>query len=68
MRAYEIAIESGVKLFVFSNLDYALKKGGFNTKFRCAHEDGKGRVAGIYSAADCFLLARLIYILFFFFL
>jgi len=46
MRAYEIAVESGVKLFVFSNLDYALKKGGFDKKFRCAHYDGKGRVAG----------------------
>lgn len=45
MRAFEIAIESGVKLFQFSNLDYGLKKGGYDEKFRCAHYDGKGRVA-----------------------
>jgi hypothetical protein len=46
MRAFEIAIQSGIKFFVFSNLDYALKKGGYDNKYRCGHYDGKGRVAG----------------------
>jgi len=30
---------------VFSSLDYALKKGGYDPRFRCGHYDGKGRVA-----------------------
>ncbi len=46
MRAFEIAIEVGVKFFQSSNLDYALKKGGYDPKFRCAHYDGKGRIGG----------------------
>ncbi len=46
MRAFELAIEAGVKFFQFSNLDYSLKKGGYDPKFRCAHYDGKGRIAG----------------------
>lgn len=54
MRAFEIAVQSGVKFFVFSNLDYALKKGGYNQKFRCGHYDGKGRVAGKESRAKNF--------------
>ncbi|KAF8861073.1 NAD(P)-binding protein [Acephala macrosclerotiorum] len=44
IRAYEIAIEMGVKFFVYGNLDYALMKGGFDPKFRIGHYDGKGRV------------------------
>ena len=50
MRAFEVARELGIKHFLFSSLDYALKKGGYDPKFRCAHYDGKGRVAG---AASC---------------
>ncbi len=46
IRAFEIAIKVGVKFFQFSNLDYALKKGGYDPKFRCAHYDGKGRIGG----------------------
>jgi hypothetical protein len=46
MRAFEIARETGIKYFQFSALDYATKKGGYDPKFRCAHYDAKGRVAG----------------------
>jgi hypothetical protein len=44
IRSYEIAIEEGVKFFVYGNLDYALKKSGYDSKFRAGHYDGKGRV------------------------
>jgi hypothetical protein len=44
MRAYELAIEEGVAFFVYGNLDYAYKKGGYDAKYRCGHYDGKGRI------------------------
>lgn len=44
MRSYEIALEEGVKFFVYGNLDYALKKAGYNSKFHAGHYDGKGRI------------------------
>lgn len=44
IRAYEIAIEAGIKFFVYGNLDYTLKKGGYDPKFRAGHYDGKGRI------------------------
>ena len=44
IRAYEIAIEEGVKFFVYGNLDYGLKKSGYDSRFRAGHYDGKGRV------------------------
>ena len=44
MRSYEIAMEEGVKFFVYGNLDYALKKFGYDSKFRAGHYDGKGRI------------------------
>lgn len=44
IRAYEIAIEEGIKFFVYGNLDYALKKAGYDSKFRAGHYDGKGRI------------------------
>ncbi|KAE8442506.1 hypothetical protein EG329_003287 [Mollisiaceae sp. DMI_Dod_QoI] len=44
IRTYEIAIESGIKFFVYGNLDYTLKKSGYDSKFRAGHYDGKGRV------------------------
>ncbi|MBB3641937.1 NmrA family NAD(P)-binding protein [Variovorax atrisoli] len=44
IRAYEIAIEEGVRFFVYGNLDYALKKAGYDSKFRTGHYDGKGRI------------------------
>ncbi|RGP66754.1 hypothetical protein FSPOR_6494 [Fusarium sporotrichioides] len=45
IRSYELAIESGIKFFVFGNLDYGYKKSGYDPKFRCGHYDGKGRMA-----------------------
>ena len=45
IRAYEIALEEGIKFFVYGNLDYALKKGGYDSRFRTGHYDGKARVA-----------------------
>jgi hypothetical protein len=45
IRAYELAIETGIKFFVFGNLDYVYKKSGYDPKFRCGHYDGKGRMA-----------------------
>jgi hypothetical protein len=44
-RSYEIAIEEGIKFFVYGNLDYVLKKSGYDSKFRTGHYDGKGRMA-----------------------
>jgi hypothetical protein len=45
IRSYEIAIEEGIKFFVYGNLDYGLKKSGYDSRFRAGHYDGKGRVA-----------------------
>jgi len=45
MRIFEIAKQHHVKHYVFSNLDYGFKKGGYDEKYRCGHYDGKGRVA-----------------------
>ena len=44
IRSYEIAIEEGIKVFVYGNLDYGLKKSGYDSRFRTGHYDGKGRV------------------------
>ncbi|OTB07451.1 hypothetical protein M426DRAFT_20148 [Hypoxylon sp. CI-4A] len=44
IRAYELAIEEGVKFFVYGNLDYVYKKSGFRPEFRAGHIDGKGRM------------------------
>jgi hypothetical protein len=44
IRSYELALEEGIKFFVYGNLDYAYKKGGYDPKFRAGHYDGKGRV------------------------
>ena len=44
IRSYEIAIEEGIKFFVYGNLDYVLKKSGYDSRFRTGHYDGKGRV------------------------
>src|SRR6201986_5397058 len=44
IRSYEIAIEEGIKFFVYGNLDYALKKAGYDSRFRAGHYDGKGRI------------------------
>ncbi|KAM0453974.1 hypothetical protein ACHAO4_004722 [Trichoderma viride] len=44
IRAYEIALDAGIKFYVWGNLDYTLKKANWDPKFRCGHYDGKGRV------------------------
>jgi hypothetical protein len=44
MRSYEIALEEGIKFFVWGNLDYGLKKSGYDSRFRTGHYDGKGRI------------------------
>ena len=44
IRSYEIAVEEGIKFFVYGNLDYALKKSGYDSRFRTGHYDGKGRI------------------------
>ena len=45
IRAYEIALEEGIRFFVYGNLDYTLKKAGYDSRFRTGHYDGKGRIA-----------------------
>lgn len=44
MRSYELALEEGIKFFVYGNLDYVYKKSGYDPIFRCGHYDGKGRI------------------------
>src|SRR6201984_1643804 len=44
IRSYEIAIEEGIKFFVYGNLAYWLQKSGYDSRFRTGHYDGKGRV------------------------
>ncbi|KAI8627900.1 NmrA family protein [Xylariaceae sp. FL1651] len=44
IRAWELAIEEGVKFFVLGNLDYAYKLSGFRPEFHAGHYDGKGRI------------------------
>lgn len=44
IRSYELALEEGIKFFVYGNLDYVYKKSGYDPKFRTGHYDGKGRV------------------------
>lgn len=44
IRCYEIAIEEGIQFFVYGNLDYGLKKSGYDSRFRTGHYDGKGRM------------------------
>lgn len=44
IRCYEIALEEGIKFFVYGNLDYTIKKAGYDSRFRTGHYDGKGRI------------------------
>ncbi|EEU36403.1 uncharacterized protein NECHADRAFT_52693 [Fusarium vanettenii 77-13-4] len=45
IRSYELALEEGIKFFVYGNLDFSYKKSGYDPKFRTGHYDGKGRIA-----------------------
>ncbi|KAL4997390.1 hypothetical protein BDV10DRAFT_201847 [Aspergillus recurvatus] len=47
IRAYEIARHHGVKHYVFANIDYALRKAGWDEQYRCGHCDSKGRVGDL---------------------
>lgn len=44
VRSYELALECGIKFFIWGNLDYGYKKSGYRPQFRTGHYDGKGRV------------------------
>ncbi|KAJ3087895.1 hypothetical protein HK100_008206, partial [Physocladia obscura] len=44
IRIFEIAVESGLKHYIWGALDYSLKIGEYDPAFRCGHYDGKGRV------------------------
>jgi hypothetical protein len=44
IRSYELALEEGIKFFVYGNLDFVYKKSGYNPTFRTGHYDGKGRI------------------------
>jgi hypothetical protein len=44
IRSYELALEEGIKFFVYGNLDFVYKKSGYDPKFRTGHYDGKGRI------------------------
>lgn len=37
IRAYEIAMEEGIKFYVYGNLDYAYKLSGYQPALRCGH-------------------------------
>ncbi|TGJ79883.1 hypothetical protein E0Z10_g8896 [Xylaria hypoxylon] len=52
IRAWELAIEEGVQLFVLGNLDYAYKSSGFRPQFHAGHYDGKGRVGDFILAQN----------------
>lgn len=44
IRLYELAREYKVEHFVYAGLEYASKLGNFDSKYRCGHLDGKGKV------------------------
>ena len=44
IRSYELALECGVKFFIWGNLEYAYRKSGYKPQYRAGHYDGKGRV------------------------
>ncbi|KAH9080328.1 NAD-P-binding protein [Lactarius deliciosus] len=46
LRIFELAKQTkSLRHYVWSSLDYNLKKGGYDQKYRCEHYDAKGRVA-----------------------
>jgi hypothetical protein len=45
LRIFELAAcVPTLKHYVWSNLDYGLKKGGYRPEYHCGHYDGKGRI------------------------
>lgn len=45
IRSYELALEEGIRFYVYGNLDFVYKKSGYKPEFRTGHYDGKGRIA-----------------------
>ncbi|TBU24021.1 NAD(P)-binding protein [Dichomitus squalens] len=46
IRIFELAKQiRTVRHYIWSNLDYSFKKGGYKPAYKCEHYDGKGRVA-----------------------
>ncbi|KDQ10138.1 hypothetical protein BOTBODRAFT_190737 [Botryobasidium botryosum FD-172 SS1] len=51
LRIFELAKQiKTVKHYVWSNLDYVLKKGNYDPQYKVGHKDGKGRVGEWISA------------------
>ncbi|KAH9975625.1 NAD(P)-binding protein [Russula compacta] len=45
MRIFELAKQTkSLRHYIWSSLDYNLKKGGYDQKYRCEHYDAKGRI------------------------
>lgn len=44
IRIFELCVESGVKHFTWSALDYTLRNSGYDESMRCGHYEGKARV------------------------
>jgi NmrA-like family len=45
LRIFELAAPvPTLKHYVWSNLDYGLKKGGYRAEYHCGHYDGQGRI------------------------
>jgi hypothetical protein len=44
IRAYELAIEEGVRFYVYGSLAYTYKLSGYKPEFRVGHYDAKGRI------------------------
>ena len=46
LRIFELAAcVPTMKHYIWSNLDYGLKKAGYHSEYHCGHYDGKGRIA-----------------------
>ncbi|KAJ5761949.1 uncharacterized protein N7511_005331 [Penicillium nucicola] len=50
IRLYELSREFQVEHFLYAGLEYSSKLGNFNSKYRCGHLDGKGKVVDFISA------------------
>lgn len=50
IRLYELSRQFRVSHFVYAGLDYASKLGNFDSRYRCGHLDGKGKVVEFLSA------------------
>jgi uncharacterized protein YbjT (DUF2867 family) len=46
IRIFELAVRAGVKHLVYSGIEGAYKKGGYDPKYYVGHFEGKARVSG----------------------